>query len=169
MVHLSLDERILGQIMDAIEVRQEAWSKTAAWYRGELDDPFFVIEQCSDDEEAEDIAALYAEIERVLRFHLKQHELRSTLAVPIAPQLDERSGWCLMVDVLVEGVTPTEFDETGCVVVYPSKRQAEEAWAIHLIESCEEFLRRARVADEVESGFYVAPVNVASTGKVTLL
>jgi len=65
-VSLLLDSMMIGQILDALEVRREAWEKTSAWFRGELDDPFFSIEECRDAEEAEGIAAYYREIENEL-------------------------------------------------------------------------------------------------------
>ena len=65
-VSLLLDSMMIGQILDALEVRREAWEKTSAWFRGELDDPFFSIEECRDAEEADGIAAYYREIEKEL-------------------------------------------------------------------------------------------------------
>ena len=62
-VSLLLDSLMVGQILDALEARREAWEKTSAWFRGELNDPFFAIEECSDAEEADQIAAYYLEIE----------------------------------------------------------------------------------------------------------
>jgi hypothetical protein len=67
---------MVGQILDALEVRREAWEKTSAWFRGELNDPFFSIEECSDAEEADGIAAYYREIENELMEQLEQHRER---------------------------------------------------------------------------------------------
>ena len=72
-VTLLLDHMMVGQILDALEVRREAWEKTSAWYRGELDDPNFSIEECSDAEEADKIAAFYREIESELMEQLNRH------------------------------------------------------------------------------------------------
>jgi hypothetical protein len=72
-VQLVLDESMVGQILDALEIRREAWQKTSAWYRGELDDPFFAIEECRDEEEADSIATLYLQIETELRSQLAHH------------------------------------------------------------------------------------------------
>ena len=76
-VSLLLDSMMVGQILDALEVRREAWEKTSAWFRGELNDPYFSIEECSDAEEADEIAAYYLEIESELRAQLDQHRPRA--------------------------------------------------------------------------------------------
>jgi hypothetical protein len=72
-VPLLLDSLMVGQILDALEVRREAWEKTSAWYRGELNDPFFAIEECRDAEEADGIASFYREIEKELIEQLDRH------------------------------------------------------------------------------------------------
>ena len=48
IINLPITENDLGQIIDCLEVRRESWTKTADWFRGTLDDPFFVIEECND-------------------------------------------------------------------------------------------------------------------------
>lgn len=75
-VQLALDEAMVGQILDALEVRREAWQKTSAWFRGELNDPFFTIEECADEEEANSIAAFYLQIETELTEQLARHRFR---------------------------------------------------------------------------------------------
>lgn len=62
LIQISLTENDLGQIMDGLSQRQEAWAKTAAWHRGELEDPYFQIEESKDEREAQWIAHYYAEI-----------------------------------------------------------------------------------------------------------
>ena len=76
-VQIALDELMVCQILDALEARREAWEKTSAWFRGELDDPFFSIEECMDAEEADQIAAWYLEIEGELRAQMRQHRTQS--------------------------------------------------------------------------------------------
>lgn len=72
-VQILLDESMVGQILDALEVRREAWEKTSAYFRGTLNDPFFSIEECTDAEEADQIAAYYIEIECELREQWNRH------------------------------------------------------------------------------------------------
>jgi hypothetical protein len=76
-VQIALDEMMVGQILDALESRREAWEKTSAYFRGVLNDPFFSIEECTDAEEADQIAAYYLEIENELRAQLDQHQIQS--------------------------------------------------------------------------------------------
>lgn len=73
-VSLLLDSLMVGQILDALEVRREAWEKTSAWFRGELNDPFFAIEECRDAEEADEIAAYYLEIECEIRAQMRSQQ-----------------------------------------------------------------------------------------------
>jgi hypothetical protein len=76
-VSLLLDSMMVGQILDALEVRREAWEKTAAYFRGELKDPYFSIEECTDAEEADQIVAYYLEIEGELGAQLDRHRTQS--------------------------------------------------------------------------------------------
>jgi hypothetical protein len=59
---IELDEFDLGQLIDGLEVRAEAWEKTADYYRtGEVPDDF-IVEECHGAEEAKKIAAHYRSI-----------------------------------------------------------------------------------------------------------
>ena len=61
---IELDDLDLGQLLDGLESRAESWEKTADYLRteeipgGEL----FLIEECSDSEEADGIAEHYRSI-----------------------------------------------------------------------------------------------------------
>lgn len=61
---IQLDSLDLGQLLDGLETRAESWERTAEYLRtakmpsGE----FFVIDECSKPEEADDIAAHYRAI-----------------------------------------------------------------------------------------------------------
>lgn len=59
----------LGQLIDGLEARAEAWRQTATYLEiGEAPDGF-VIEECSDAEEAHDLAENY---QRILRSIIQQ-------------------------------------------------------------------------------------------------
>jgi hypothetical protein len=58
-------------MMDGLCARQEAWDKTAAWHRGELTDPYFPVEECTDEDEARAIADHYSAILETLREQAK--------------------------------------------------------------------------------------------------
>lgn len=61
---IELDEHDLGQLLDGLEIRADSWRRTAEFLRaGEMPDgEFFMIEECSDEDEAEGIAADYDRI-----------------------------------------------------------------------------------------------------------
>lgn len=53
----------LGQSLDGLEVRATAWRDTASYLEtGEMPSPDFVIEDCTDVEEARQLAAHYDRI-----------------------------------------------------------------------------------------------------------
>jgi hypothetical protein len=64
----------LGQLIDGLEVRLRAWRNTADYLRtGELPSADFVMEECRDAEEAEQLAAHYERIiDRILMQKHKQ-------------------------------------------------------------------------------------------------
>ena len=61
---ITLDSRDLGQVLDGLEIRAEAWEKTAEYLRTEQfpDGQAFIIEECNGPEEAEQIAVHYRTI-----------------------------------------------------------------------------------------------------------
>lgn len=60
----TLDALDAGQLLDGLAARAEVWEKTTGYLRhgSVADDEFFVIEECSDAEEAEQIAEHYRSI-----------------------------------------------------------------------------------------------------------
>lgn len=73
---IELGEHELGQLLDGLEVRAESWRRTAEYLRTEdtPDGEFFTIEECSDEEEADELASLYESIIGKIR---KQMEAQS--------------------------------------------------------------------------------------------
>lgn len=73
---IQLDGLDLGQLLDGLEIRAESWEKTAGYFRtGRTDEEdFFLIEECSDAEEADGIAGHYRAIIDRIR---KQMEAQS--------------------------------------------------------------------------------------------
>jgi hypothetical protein len=61
---LELDGHDLGQLLDGLEVRAKSWERTAVYLRTETmpEGEFFVVEECSKPEEADDIAEHYRSI-----------------------------------------------------------------------------------------------------------
>ncbi|MES2439566.1 MAG: hypothetical protein V4584_10890 [Verrucomicrobiota bacterium] len=62
--HLKLDNLDRGQLLDGLEARAESWEKTADYLRADEmpDGEFFLIEECSDAQEADAIATHYRSI-----------------------------------------------------------------------------------------------------------
>lgn len=61
---IEMDEDDWGQLLDGLEIRAESWRRTAGYLRtGEtpVGEPF-MIEECSDEDEAEELAARYESI-----------------------------------------------------------------------------------------------------------
>ena len=61
---IELDEQDWGQLLDGLEIRAESWRRTAEYLRsGDMPDgEIFLIEECGDEEEADEVAAHYEAI-----------------------------------------------------------------------------------------------------------
>lgn len=61
---IELDEYDLGQLLDGLVIRAESWRRTAEYLRaGEIPDgEFFLIEECSDEDEADELTIRYETI-----------------------------------------------------------------------------------------------------------
>jgi hypothetical protein len=70
---IELDEQEWGQLLDELECRAESWKRTAEYLRTEElpDGEFFVIKECRDEEEAEEIAACYEGIIRNIKSQME--------------------------------------------------------------------------------------------------
>ena len=67
-IRIELDPNDLGQAVDGLEVRAEAWENTAAYLRtGKSPNEFFMPEECRGAEEAESIARHYRSILQQIR------------------------------------------------------------------------------------------------------
>ena len=66
---IELDDRDVGQLLDGLEIRAEAWEKTAEYLRTERmpEGEFFIIEECSDADEADGITGHYRLIIETIR------------------------------------------------------------------------------------------------------
>jgi hypothetical protein len=61
---IELAEKDLGQVLDGLVIRAESWRRTAEYLRtgGMPDGELFLIEECSDEDEADGLAAWYEAI-----------------------------------------------------------------------------------------------------------
>ena len=70
---IELDEHDWGQLLDGLEIHTESWRRTAEYLRTEEmpDGEFFIIEECSDEDEAEELAARYEAIIKNIRSQME--------------------------------------------------------------------------------------------------
>ncbi len=70
---IKLGEHDWGQLLDGLEIRVESWRRTADYLRtGDMaDGELFLIEDCSDEEEADGIAACYEAIIKNIRSQME--------------------------------------------------------------------------------------------------
>jgi hypothetical protein len=59
---LQLDDNDVGQLLDGLETRAVAWSKTADYHHTGESPPDFIVEECNDADEANRIATYYRSI-----------------------------------------------------------------------------------------------------------
>ena len=61
---IELNDLDLGQLLDGLETRAESWERTAEYLRTDTmpAGEFFLVEECSKPEEADDIAEHYRSI-----------------------------------------------------------------------------------------------------------
>ena len=53
---IRLEENDLGQLLDGLESRAKAWEKTVNFHRTGESPPDFIVEECTDADEADKIA-----------------------------------------------------------------------------------------------------------------
>ena len=59
---IELNDLDLGQLLDGLEARAVAWTKTADYHRTGESPPGFIVEECNDADEANRIATHYRSI-----------------------------------------------------------------------------------------------------------
>lgn len=59
---IELDGFDLGQLLDGLDARADAWEKTANYHRTGGLPPDYIVEECNDADEADKIAAHYRSI-----------------------------------------------------------------------------------------------------------
>ena len=66
---IELEGRDLGQLLEGLQVRAKSWERTAEYLRTEAlsAGEFFLVEECSKPEEADDIAEHYRSIIRKIQ------------------------------------------------------------------------------------------------------
>jgi hypothetical protein len=169
-IRLSLGANQVGQILDGLEIRAEAWRKTAAFL--ETDDPgddFFLIEECSSSHEARAIANDYATIISKLR---KQYD--SQRPPRLEPKLQSRpeSGtvpaFAVYIETICQGRVPLERDQDNMPVTYVTECDAQLSIADSIVDRLDEFLRGQRdFEDAITVEEYVEAVDLHPDGSIT--
>ena len=59
---IKLDCHDFGQLLDGLDVRADAWEKTAEYHRTGQSPPGYMVEECNDVAEADSIATHYRTI-----------------------------------------------------------------------------------------------------------
>jgi hypothetical protein len=59
---IRVDESDLGQLLDGLDAHAEAWEKTAQYHHTGESPADFIVEECTDADEADRIAAHYRSI-----------------------------------------------------------------------------------------------------------
>ena len=73
-VQLTLSADDVGQLLDGLRIRAEAWSKTADYLESGFNaDDAFICEECSDSHEARSIAQHYERIIARIEHQLVSH------------------------------------------------------------------------------------------------
>ena len=68
---IQINSHDLGQLLDGLEARAQAWEKTADYHRTGQSPPDFIVEECNGADEADSIASHYRSIIAKIR---KQRE-----------------------------------------------------------------------------------------------
>ncbi len=69
-LNIKLTRNEAGQLIDTLESRCEAYRKTAEYFRGENDGGYFLIEDVTDEQEAESLYEMYRAIIEKIRGQL---------------------------------------------------------------------------------------------------
>jgi hypothetical protein len=72
---VELDEYHLEQLLEGLVIRAESWRRTAEYLRaGEMPDgEFFLIEECSDEAEADELTIRYETIIQNIQSQMEAH------------------------------------------------------------------------------------------------
>ena len=72
ILRIELNDIDLGQLLDGLETRAEAWEKTADYHRTGESPTDFIVEECNDAHEAYSIASHYRSIIAKIRKQRKE-------------------------------------------------------------------------------------------------
>lgn len=168
-IHLTLGENEIGQLLDGLEVRSEAWRKTATYLRtGASGDDFFLIEECNTAEEADAIAGDYTKIIEKIRAQLENQPSPPTPQLQSPPKSGTIPAYAIYIDTLCQGRVAIERDDKNQPVSYATERDAQLEIADVTIDRIRQFIAGERDYDDamtVEE--YVEAVDLHPDGSIT--
>ena len=152
---IELDEHDLGQLLDGLEIRADSWRRTAEYLRaGDMPDgEFFIIEECSDEDEAEGIAADY---DRIIGVLMEQRDSQALTCSgggsgEEACRMNE-TFYMIVGESVVESLQPTvmvsEGDSPFEPLLFPTEREAQMEMADRMMSKLEEFIDGERDFDD---------------------
>lgn len=168
-IHLLLGERDVFQLLDGLEIREEAWRNTAILLEtGESPTEFFLAEECSKPEEARDIAEIYRSIiERIRKQLDAQHALPAPDPLP-PPNEGATPGFAIYIDTFFTGAVPCERNESDLPVAYATERDAQIEIVDSTLIRLHQFLAGERdFADATTVEEYIVPVDLHPDGSIT--
>jgi hypothetical protein len=178
---IELEGDDLGQVLDGLRCRADAWRETARYLQtGESPEDFFIPEECLDGEEAEGVAADY---ERIIAEIVRQREeqgmggeanidassrvgrkAESSLRTPKAAV---QSGFGVFINTIGEGEVSLYRDEKGRPYFFETRREAEEDIIDVLMIRLRECLEGEREFDDAISvEEYILPVERLADGSL---
>jgi hypothetical protein len=163
---ISLSGFDLGQLLDGLDAREQAWRETAEYYRtGEMPRPDFICEECTDATEAQRIAEHYERITTTIRNQRKAQQKDGAPQPILCPGPEVQSGFCIFVNTLRDGSVPAERDRDGHLIVYATEIDAQREIADIIIGRIHEFLLGERdFEDAMTLNEFVAPVDLFPDG-----
>ena len=170
-IYLVLGDNEVGQIIDGLLIREEAWLNTAKYLETEElpNDEFFLIEECSDADEARNIASDYrAIIEKIQKQQTAQRQLASGDGEILQPPKEGSvPGYAIYVDTLAKGRVPVERSDDK-PIVYATERNAQFEIVDSTILRLQQFLSGER--DHEDATYieeYIVPVDLHPDGSIT--
>lgn len=154
-----LDGLDLGQLLDGLRLRAEAWQKTAEYLvSGCVSDDSFICEECSDATEASAIAWHYTKI--IAQIERQVEKQSGWLVVKRKINRPVKSGYSIFMPTLFQGTMPACYED-DYPVVFPSELEAQREIADNQLTRIQQFLDGERDFDDaIETYEFVLPVKV---------
>jgi hypothetical protein len=170
-IHLVLGDSEIFQLLDGLEIREDCWRKTAAYLETEKfpDDEFFLIEECSNPDEARNIADDHkTSIDKIRKQLTAQQAPVTSEDILQPPKQGTTSGYAIYIDTFFQGPVAAERNESDKPIAYPTDRAAQCEIVESTIIRLEQFLAGERdFEDATTIEEYIVPVDLHRDGSIT--